>query len=221
MIFCFPEIEGVIDTAIPLVNTIVIENQKLFSSMISDINGAINGWKGKTVLSANELILDMSKSAELVSTFIPFDMNRKPLLTKILTAVEKKSADAEHYMQTMKLMGDMEHYLDDLVAGFDCNLSFSKITPSSLIRAAGLEIVDDYESLAEKLIDYMELVREFDRDKLFVTVNMRSYIDDEETDLFMQTVIGHEYHVIMIENHEYRRLPYEKRRIVDQDLCVF
>lgn len=40
--------------------------------------------------------------------------------------------------------------------------------------------IDMIDSDAEKLIDYMELVREFDRDKLFVTVNMRGFFVDSE-----------------------------------------
>ena len=65
----------------------------------------------------------------------------------------------------------------------------------------------------------MELVREFDRDRLFVTVNMRSYIDDPEIELLMKTVLDHGYHLIMVENKEYERLQYEERWIVDKDLC--
>ena len=71
------------------------------------------------------------------------------------------------------------------------------------------------------LLDYMELVREFDHDKLFITVNLRSYYNDETILKFMETVLAHDYKVFMIENKDYPVLAKEKRRIVDEDLCEF
>lgn len=67
----------------------------------------------------------------------------------------------------------------------------------------------------------MELVREFDRDKLFFTVNLRSYIDDDEAELFMKTVIDHDFKIVMIENKEYNKLKHELRMTIDADLCEF
>lgn len=74
---------------------------------------------------------------------------------------------------------------------------------------------------AEKLIDYMELVREFDRDKLFVTVNMRGFFVDAEMAAFMETVVSHGYHLLMLESRAYDILPLENRITIDEDLCIF
>jgi CRISPR-associated protein Csn2 len=62
----------------------------------------------------------------------------------------------------------------------------------SLIKSAGIEIRNSYEGRfgdAEKLIDYMELVREFDCDKLFITVNMRSFFADDIVKKFIETAM--------------------------------
>ena len=73
----------------------------------------------------------------------------------------------------------------------------------------------------EKILDYMELVREFDRNKLFITVNMRSFFDDELITEFMKTVVSHEYRILMLESNAYLRLTLEKRITIDADLCEF
>ena len=65
----------------------------------------------------------------------------------------------------------------------------------------------------------MELVTEFDRKKLYITINLRSYIDDIETEKFIDTVLNHSYNLIMIESYEHSRLPNEQRYIIDADLC--
>ena len=74
---------------------------------------------------------------------------------------------------------------------------------------------------AERLLDYMELVREFDRPKLFITVNMRSFLSDEIIEKFLKTAINHEHKLLMIESKGYLLLKHEKRLTVDQDLCLF
>ena len=67
----------------------------------------------------------------------------------------------------------------------------------------------------------MELVREFDGDKLFVTVNMRDWFSDESIQAFMHTVLSHEYKVLMIEACSHSRLCEEQRVTIDMDLCEF
>lgn len=67
----------------------------------------------------------------------------------------------------------------------------------------------------------MELVREFDREKLFVMVNMRPYFQDEEMELFTQSVAMHNFNVLLLENHEATKLNYTKRFVIDGDLCEF
>ena len=90
----------------------------------------------------------------------------------------------------------------------------------SIIKAAGVEICDDYESLGEKLIDYFQLVNELLGRKLFVTLNLRSFFTAKEAQLFMKTVASHQFDVIMIESFEHQRLEEEKRLIIDADLCL-
>ena len=65
----------------------------------------------------------------------------------------------------------------------------------------------------------MELVTEFDRRKLYLTVNLRSYISDNEAYEFMKTVLNHGYNVIMLESSEHTHLDEELRYIIDADLC--
>ncbi len=222
MTFCFPEIGGYFDTSIERVNTIVIENQPLFRKIIEEIYSQIDGFSGSCVIGdSGHKTLDFSKNAELFTSFVPFEINRKNLVSKIVSAVEKESLNGYRYEQTMSILSEIERYMDGLTSSFDCNLTYSKITSASLIKAVGIEIVDDYSSLAEKIIDYMELVREFDREKLFFTVNLRSYVDDVETEQFLKTVKNHDFNLIMFENKEYNRLEHEFRRTIDEDLCEF
>ncbi|MGN1348680.1 MAG: type II-A CRISPR-associated protein Csn2 [Acutalibacteraceae bacterium] len=220
MKFVFPEIDCVFDTDCGIVNTLVIENQKLMYSLIDDIQKQLTGSDGRSVLSEGDKILSIDKKLELLDRFIPFDLNSKALISKITADLEKKAISDEWYSRTCEFIGIMQSLLSNLAFDYSCNIEFSKIGIGSVIKAYGIEICDDYDSLGEKIIDYFELVHEFIGKKLFVTVNLRSYISDKEAELFMQTALSHQFNVLMIENCEHKRLSFEKRLIVDADLCL-
>lgn len=219
MTFYTPEISTYFETDIPYVNTVILENQSQYVRIVSDIVNQINGCDGKSIISSNKKIVAFDKYCELLDQFLPFEINRKSLITKIIGELEKNAISPEHYEQTMRLVSDLERFLNELSFQMPCDIVFPKLLISNLLKAAGPEIRDAYEQLSEKILDYMELVGEFERNKLFFTVNLRCFMTDEETTLFMQSVISHGYHLIMLENHEYPKCQWEKRLIVDKDLC--
>lgn len=219
MKFCYPEINKTFDTSRSVVDTVIIENQHLLFSLIKDIKEQIEGNDGKAVLSQNDKILPISNNLECLSEFIPFDLNKRVLVNKANALLEQIALQSDNYESTMQLLSSIEAFLLNTSFEMPGDIAFSKVKLTTLIKAVGLEFVDEYDSLAEKIIDYMELVREYERDKLFITVNLRSYIDDSEMDKFMKTVLQHQIHLIMIENREYERLPDEDRYIIDTGLC--
>lgn len=219
MKFVYPEIDKVFKIVNDYVNTLVIENQGLFCRIIEDLQNQINGIDGKSVLSVDDKILPINKNMEIFSQFIPFDINRKNLVTKICSAIENKAVSEELYYETSEIINGIEKYLIKLSFEIDCNLNFEKLGIASLVKASGLEIADDYDSLGEKIVDLMELIEKFDRKKLFVIINLRSYLSDEETARFIDTVLRHRLSVFMIESNDRPLLPRESRFIVDENLC--
>ena len=192
---------------------LVIENKRLFRTLLCDAASAIDGNRTDLVLSDGDRILDMSKNAEILSDFICFDLNRKTLLNRIIGEMEKIAVSPEHYMKTRELLSNIENIIGEWAFSFPCDIIAGKISVSTLLKSIGIELRDEYEGdrgEVEKILDYMELVREFDRNKLFITVNMRSFFDDEIIAEFMKTVISHEYRVLMLESQAYPKLAFEK-----------
>lgn len=128
--------------------------------------------------------------------------------------------DEEHYYQTSELITLLESYLLDLSVELTGNIELSKITWENTIKAVGVEFADNYDSLAEKILDYMELVREYDSERIFITLNLWSYISDNEMNKFVNDVVVRGYKLLMLENTEYPIIEHEKRYIIDADKCI-
>ena len=168
--------------------------------------------------------MDISKYIEVITEYINFDINKKALITKIYSSLEHIAVDAEHYLKTQTLLSDIERSVQEWSFSLPCDIITTKLTVANIIKSVGIELRDEYDHISgdlEKLVDYMELVREFDRDKLFITVNLRTFFDDQTTELFMRTCIDHEYKLLMLESQAYTKLKCENRTIIDKDLCEF
>ena len=210
----------VFDCAEEKMCSIIIENQKMLYHIICDILGQIQGDDGETILSEENQVLSISKYAELITQFTPFELNHKNLVNKVILQMQKLAVDEQHYMKTQQLVSEWEQYLMDLSIDMVGNFNFSKVMSDTFIKAAGVEFDNSYKSLAEKIIDYFELIHEYDRKKLFILVNLRSYLSDKEMDIFIQDVLAREIQVLLLESSEHVLLVNEKRFIVDADLCV-
>ena len=203
------------------VNELIIENKKMFFDVVDSMHRQTEGLHGDCVLSISNRPVEFGKYADLTVQFAPFQMNRKSLLTKLYAALERKAQNSETYLKTGALLGELERYILGISEELPFAINCQKLAIGPIIRALSPEIEESDKEPIEKVFAYMELVRELDRDKLFVMVNMRSYFSDEEMEKFTESVSLHDFNVLLLESHEVPKLNYTKRYVVDTDLCEF
>ena len=200
---------------------LVVENKKLFYQMVNDLTVQTDGGQGGFVLSIEDKPVEISKNADVTLQFAPFQLNRKGLLTKLYSFLEKTAVQPENYIRTGELLGAFElfvaHLADELPFDIDCR----KMAVGTIIRAVAPEIEDNYQNALERIFAYMEFVRELDRDRLFVMINMRAYFSDEEMERFIESICLHDFKVLLLESHTYGKLKNMNRYTVDEDLCEF
>ena len=153
--------------------------------------------------------------------FAPFELNRKSLLTKLYSALEHKALLAENYTQTGNLLVEIERFMLYLSEELPFDVNCQRLTVGSIIKAVSPEIDDTDKSALEKIFSYMEFVRELDRDRLFIMVNMRSYFHDSEMEAFTESASLHGFRVLLLESTSQSKLKNTQRYTVDGDLCEF
>lgn len=212
-------IDAVFETGEDFCWFIVVENQKKMYELVADLNSQLEGNEGKAVLSEDNKLLRIDKKLELLSQFIPFDLNKKTLINKITSAMQEAALWDDFFLQTQELISLWEKLCMDISLDFPGDINFTKISAESLFKSAGIEIENEYENLTEKLLDYFELVEAYEGRKLFLLLNLRTFIEDSEMELFLEAIIKRGYQVIFLENTARPILSREKRFIVDVDLC--
>lgn len=189
-----------------MVTSLIIEKPSIFMKLLKAIYHSVNSDYEGIILSNNNEILKPTKTIELITSYIPIEINEKRLLNKINLLLEKEATNENNYMETMNILSLIERYISKLTEEFPYMLDYSNISLSSLIKMCGLTINDDSSSDIEKVFNYINLVTELLGERLFVLANMRAFFDDEDMQLFVDTVLAHKLKVLLIDCAEYGRL---------------
>ena len=203
------------------VNELIVENKKMFSNMVKNIVLQSEGNHGDFVLSISNKPVEFSRYADVTLQFAPFQVNRKSLLTKLYAALEKNALLAENYTKTAELLCEIERYIIYLADELPFEINCQKLTLGQIIKAIAPEIEESDKSSMEKIFAYMELVRELDKDRLFIMINMRTYFSDEDMNTFIESACLHDFKVLLLENISSKSLKNTKRFTIDDDLCEF
>lgn len=202
------------------VNILVIENQKIFSEILTDLSNQMNKTKGNVVLSYDNTPIEISKNMEVITEFIPFELNKRSILSKLLKRVDTIAQNEVFFMKTKELSSQISEYAQLLADEIEFDIDFlHEYEVSCILKAINFKLRDDYASISEKIIDYMLLVREFENDKCFVLVNFRNYVSNSEISDFYKTVLYNKLKVLIVSASDYPLSPYETKTIIDMDLC--
>lgn len=203
------------------INILAIENPYHYYSFVSELNSQISGENGLIVLSSDDKLLKLSSTIELITQFVPFEINNKKLINKLYSFLSTKTQMSENYERMLQINNAVCGFISSI--GFDENLDIdfnSSVDLSLLFKSVDLRFSDDGKSLSEKLIDYITYIRELEGDKIFVFVNLLMFVSYEERELFFQTIIDHRFTVLLLEGIGVSVSENVNQIIIDNDLCV-
>lgn len=140
-----------------------------------------------------------------------------PYMEKSMKNMVHNNKPLKGLIQTITITEKQFIKMDYIVGEYTSDIIDSEET---LIKAAGICVDDDYDNLGEQLLDYFELVQEYDGKKLFILVNLRSYLSDAEMNLFLQNIVERDIQILILESSEHPILEWECRHIVDADFCI-
>lgn len=205
-----------------LVNFLVIENQNFFLEAAIDLNSQLNKQEGIFVLSCENQPVEIYNKLEVITDFINLDINKRLLVNKLLRKANEVANEENLMLKTVELKAHISRFAFDIAEEINHDIDFlSDFDVSCILKAINFKFRDDEMDIPERLINYMLLVRELECDKCFVLINFRDYISDGEIDNFYKTVLYNKLKVLVISAHEHPKSKYEKRVVIDKDLCEF
>lgn len=221
MTFAYAPLNLYVEMSEDSVTSLILEQPKLFYEFVSDIYAQNSGSSGTACFSDADASFSLSKHAVLITQMIPFETNQKPLLNALYARIKKISQDKDTFLLSHEISGRIDSYINVLTEQCEGELIWDHVDDMTvLLKAVSLRFFDEQTDLQSQLLDYMLVCREYLGKRLFITVNLRSYLSQSDADSLFHSMILHKLSVLCIENHEYPRVRDERCVIVDQDFCV-
>ena len=198
----------------------IIESPGLFSKYLQELYEQCERKEGKFVLSDNDKELDLSKCVEIIGNPFAVDINNRKILGKLYAELDELSGKEQMFEKTMRLTATVHEYILDLEQETNYILQFdNELEISALLKALGVryEVIED--SFFERIVRYIKIAADVLKTKLFVFVNIRSFLSDIQMMELVKEISYQNIKVLFIENQERDCLEGGFRYIIDKDGC--
>lgn len=199
---------------------IVCENRIVFESMIADFIGELNGGEGAWILSNNEEEISLSKSAEIILNPFSVTCNDR----KILSAVYKELhtiADQIYPELFAEANSKILNFIDSIVIDVPYALEYN---PSGdiegVFKTYDVKFDEELPTLEERVISYIKTTSQVLRKKVFILVNIKSFLEDSAIQQLYKESMYSKVLLILLESKDYPKLDGEKKVLIDSDLCI-
>lgn len=198
---------------------LIIENPKLLREVIKDLT--ISEEEKEISITEDGKPLKLDKDLDVVFNPLKLDFNSKRAMTTLLKLLVKTSVSEEFYLTTNNLKTKIVKYLSDIVdAGdFEFEVSADDFTMDSIAKAVSIHIVGDEDDFIELLTDYISMMTELADVKLFVFVNLRLLLSDDDLMRLHHNLDNHQINMLLLEGMAHERLDDVPRWLIDADMC--
>lgn len=202
------------------VNLLCIEQKKSFVVLIQEILDQNNGKDGQFILSEKDKIINMAKEVEIIINPFVLDCNEKRVQQKLYQEVYEQAV-SNYLPETTELNAEIISYLEKITLSVPYDIIFDlEENIQGMLKIYGVRIEQQTSSLLEKITDYLKILVRMCRIKIFIFVNLKTYLDPEDLKKLYEFAFYEKINIILIENQVTEKINCEKVCILDQDMCI-
>ena len=213
-------IENKFECSFNKINTLVIENPKLFRDTIINFLDALQGDSSKIIITKNNDIYKIRNDIVLVNNYFDYNLSKKINSAVNKSLLEKISLNSnkyqQYYQQGYSLFTDL---FNDYNASIDIN---DELDVSLLIKLFNPNIIFDCSNSNDRLdslIKYINALIEFFNLKIVIFVELESYFSIDEIEMIYKHCCYKQVSLFLLQSYHKYNLSNEKVVIIDKDLC--
>lgn len=203
-----------------IVSIIVLEDVKLRLPLINELFSQTSGNEGNWLLFENDKSFDLGKKVELILEPLTLALNNKKVKTKLYQDI-KTIAQDYCFSQGLEVHSQICNYLENMLDKLPYPVKYDEDWDvSEILKAYNVELVEEYDNIFEKLYNYIKLVNTVCGTDIFIMVNIKQYLTDEQiTELYKMAAYG-KIQLVLIEFGTNNKRDCEELYILDNDDCV-
>lgn len=199
---------------------LVIKNKKYLYLLVNSLLNEDIDNKYLLIIDDNNKQQNNDDYIEFIPSIFLLNFNSKKNLTIINKQIKNQ------YKTSIKETIEIIYtYLLDLQKNicidFDIELiSNIDLIEDDILKLINFEIKDKYDSILDKIINYMKIINQLRKIKIFIFLNLSVYLNKEEIKLLLKESKYYDFKIILIENNEEIIDLFDTKRILDEDLCL-
>lgn len=203
-----------------IVAIIVLEDVKLRLPLINELFSQTSGKEGNWLLFENDKSFDLGKKVELILEPLTLTLNNRKVKTKLYQDIKTISQDC-CFSQGLEVHSQICNYLGNMLDKLPYPVKYDEDWDvSEILKAYNVELVEEYDNIFEKLYNYIKLVNTVCGTDIFIMVNIKQYLTDEQiTELYKMAAYG-KIQLVLIEFNMNNKRDCEELYILDNDDCV-
>lgn len=203
-----------------IVAIIVLEDVKLRLPLINELFSQTSGKEGNWLLFENDKSFDLGKKVELILEPLTLTLNNRKVKTKLYQDIKTISQDC-CFSQGLEVNSQICNYLENMLDKLPYPVKYDEDWDvSEILKAYNVELVEEYDNIFEKLYNYIKLVNTVCGTDIFIMVNIKQYLTDEQiTELYKMAAYG-KIQLVLIEFNMNNKRDCEELYILDNDDCV-
>lgn len=199
---------------------LVIKNKKYLYLLVNSLLNEDIDNKYILIIDDNNKQQNNDDYIEFIPSIFLLNFNSKKNLTII-----NKQIKNQYKTSIKETIETIYTYLLDLQKNicidFDIELiSNIDLIEDDILKLINFEIKDKYDSILDKIINYMKIINQLRKIKIFIFLNLSIYLNKEEIKLLLKESKYYDFKIILIENNEEIIDLFDTKRILDEDLCL-
>lgn len=201
------------------VQTLVIESPKLLSQLLGELTQQAHGDAGRYILSLNGKNIELKDKVKLIYDPFSLSCNEKMILSSIYFEIKCLALDEAHYLHTNESLEHLTKYLNNLASEVDLSVFSEMPSIQDIIKAVTPSFEEAYESLLDRICQYLDAIFKHTSIALIIFVNLKKYLNEADYINFVKHIRYEKYKVLLIESGLEGSIKGEEITIIDSDLC--
>lgn len=202
------------------VDVLVIENPKVMTEIVGEIQLQCEGVEGNFILSDREKIINLDKKMSIIINPFAIEFNDKKILNKLYS--ELKIAGSNFFLEkeevNTKVVQLLEKVLSEVMYN---NVTFNlDLEWEGLFKLYSVKLENREETLLEKITEYIKILSHLCGVEILCLVNIMSYLDDIEIKQLYEMAFYNKIQLLLIESKERPNADNENIHIIDKDKCL-
>ena len=203
------------------VQRLVIESPKIMAEFVLDFKNQIAKKEGRWILSQDGKVLNISDVCEFIIDIFDVEINQRKSIGILYDALEKEINESELFIKWREILASIESVLNCAIDNMDYDICYQEMDIKQLFKSIDIQFKKDSDNYVENLLQYMELMSEIRKIKIFILLNASSFLTVDELKYLYEQSFYKKYNLLLIDSQDIKIFSeVEQKIIIDKDACV-